>query len=307
MTVPPKKPLTTTKAQSGADVIKPVAPPPFQIKSKAEREKTRWVKILVYADFGIGKTYLAGTASSVSAMNDVIAVSAEAGELTWDSDDSGKHKFENIDSIRVTDYKTVARIYEYLKLHCDLRDDPSPEALDKLIKLQSKFTGRPIEEGGAPRRYRTVIIDSLTEVESYCMMQLLNISDKTGLQDEVQTAEWSEYKKQHSMVQRLVRAYRDLPMHVIFVCSRSYIQDDQKRMIFSPAMTGKLSNQIQGFMDIVGYLTSIQGEDGKTVRRLHVQPVGRYAAKCRLSNYRKPYWDDPTMAEILKDVGMLGK
>jgi len=287
-------------------VIKPTAAPAFKIKSKEDREAARYVKVLVYADFGIGKTYFAGTAANVPQMNDVLAIAAESGDLTWDTDDSGQNNFENIDSVQVYDYKTVVKVFDFLKLHCLYRDDPSPEAVAKLIDLQSKFTGVPVEEIKEPKRYRTCIIDSLTEVETYCMMQLLNITDKTSLSDESQTAEWAEYKKQHTMVQRLVRAYRDLPMHVIFVCSRTYVQDETKRFLYSPAMTGKLSSQIQGFMDIVGYLITVPAEDGKSLtRRLMVQPTGKFAAKCRLSNFRKPYWDNPSMAGILKDVGML--
>lgn len=287
-------------------VIKPEAAPAFKIKTRDDRVAARYVKFLIYADYGVGKTYLAGTAANVPQMNDILAVSAESGDLTWDTDDSGKNQFEKIDSISVTDYKTAVKIFDFLKLHCKYRDVETPEANDELVKLQAKFMGMKPEDIKVPRRYRTVIIDSLTEIEIYCMMQLLNVTDKTSLADEAQTAEWAEYKKQHTMVQRLVRAYRDLPMNVIFVCSRTYVQDETKRFLYSPAMTGKLASQIQGFMDIVGYLVTVPHEDGKSLlRRLHVQPTGKFAAKCRLSNYRKPFWDDPTMAGILKDVGML--
>lgn len=294
---------TTGNYKAEGEVVKPVAPPPFRIRSKQERQESKYLKILIYADFGVGKTWLAGTAADVPKMNDVLCVSAESGELTWDSDTTGK--FDNIDTIDAKDYKTVAKTFDFLKLHCQLRDEGTPESLDKLKRLQAKFTGQSVEEIETPRKYNTVIIDSLTEVEAYCMMQLLNISDKLGLDQESQTAEWAEYKKQHTMVQRLVRAYRDLPMHVIFVCARAYVQDDQKRMLFSPQMTGKLSSQIQGFMDIVGYLTTYAKDNGDLGRKMFVQPTGKFAAKNRLSSYRKPSFDDPTMASILKEVGML--
>lgn len=297
---PAKPAVPPTGAHKAPDeVVKPKVAPPFKIRSKSERQESKYIKILIYADFGVGKTWLAGTAAEVKQMQNVLCVSAESGELTWDSDNTGR--FDRIDSIETKDYKTVAKVFDYLKLHCQLRDAGDTE---KLIKLQANMTGQPVEEITEPTIYNTVIIDSLTEVEQYCMMQLLNVSDKLGLDQESQTAEWAEYKKQHTMVQRLVRAYRDLPMNVIFVCSRAYIQDDQKRMIFSPQMTGKLSGQIQGFMDIVGYLVTFADDKGDLGRRLHVQPTGKFAAKNRLSSYRKPFFDNPTMASILKDVGM---
>ena len=278
-------------------IAQPTKAPPFKIKNREMREQERYLKMLVYGDFGVGKTFLAGTAADVTEMNDVLMISAESGELTIDSTDD--HGFENIDTIDVTDFKQSAKVYDFLKLHCQYRDEGNEE---KLQALQDQLMG----EGAPLRKYRTVIIDSLTELEVYCMNQLLGISDKTGLDDETQSAEWSEYKKQFHMVQRLVRAYRDLPIHVIIVCARSYIQDEQKKMIFAPNLTGKLSGAVQGFMDIVGYLViGAAAEDGSIPRRMFVQPVGRYAAKNRWSSYKKAHFDNPTMRSILTAVGML--
>jgi len=259
---------------------------------------------LVYGDFGVGKTWLWGTAAAVPEMRDVLMISAEAGELTLNDPDN-KVPFHLIDPVRVGDYKTVARIYDFLKIHCLLRDKEDEESKERLVKLQ-KLVMPNMAENERIRRYRTVIVDSLTEVESYCMAQLLGINDTTKMDEEVQGAEWSEYKKQHQMVQRMIRNFRDLPMHVLFTASRAYVQDEMKRHIYSPMMTGKLSSQIQGFMDVVGYLVIGQGEEGQPApRRLYVQPGARYAAKSRFSRYRGTFFDNPTMAGILHDVGLL--
>ncbi|KKL66145.1 hypothetical protein LCGC14_2147940, partial [marine sediment metagenome] len=117
----------------------------------------------------------------------------------------------------------------------------------------------------------------------------------------------AEYKRNHSMVSRLVRNLRDLPMHVLMTCARQYVQDDQKRFNYSPQMTGKLAGQVQGFMDLVGYYVLATGtEDEVLRRRLYVQPVGRFAAKCRFTSYKGNYFDNPTIGMILKDVGLPG-
>lgn len=280
--------------------------PPFQIKSRAKREESRFLKICVYSDFGVGKTYLAGTAAEVEDMRDVLLVAAESGELTLDSDTSPMAKyFEQIDSIEVKTFIKAAQVYDYLKLHCQYRDEGN---IEKLKMLQARMTGQSVEDIADEdvRKYRTVIIDSLTEIEAYCMNQLLGISDSTGLQEETQSAEWGEYKKQFHMVQRLVRAFRDLPMHVIFTASRQYTQDEQKRMIFTLNLTGKLAGQVQGFMDIVGYLVTGAADDkGHIPRRMYIQPAGRYNAKSRFSSFKEPHMDNPTMKSILTQVGLL--
>ena len=220
--------------------------------------------------------------------------------------------FKYIDRIRVTNYFTLGRVQEFLKLHCRLREEGDD---DKLREIEAKLRGIDPEDIETPRRYKTVILDSLTEAEVFCMYQLLGINDTTKIDDEVASAEWAEYKKQHSMVARLVRAYRDLPMNVLMTCARSYTQDEQKRFNYSPQMTGKLASQVQGFVDMVGYLTSgavaaVEGGETneKTIgRRMYVQPVGRFAAKNRFSMFKGTYFDNPTMETIFRSVGLLPK
>ncbi len=293
---------TTTPPAAGKPALTPQRPPSFKIESHQTR--TRYLKLLIYGDYGVGKTYLGGTASAVDSMRDVILLNAESGDLTLEVDaDDDPYNFLDIDSVLVQDYRRVARVYEFLKLHCKLRDDGNDE---ELIKLEARLKGVEPDEIVEPKHYQTVIIDSLTEVESYCMNQLLGIGDNTKLDDEVATAEWAEYKRNHSMMQRLVRDFRNLPMHVIVTCARQYVQDEHKRFNYSPQMTGKLAGQIQGFMDLVGYYVLGQvSEDGKIPRRLYVQPTGRFAAKCRFTAFKRGFFDDPTVGKILTDVGLL--
>ena len=305
-------PVTDPKPQSSVPSPTSPAKPSFTIPVR--RANLPWFKGLVYGDYGAGKTWLWGTAAAVPEMRDVLMISAEAGDLTL-FDPENKIPFHLVDPIKVTDFKTVARIYDFLKLHCQLRTtiEQSPpgsveskDTFERLVRLQ-KVVMPDMEEGTRIRQYRTVIIDSLTEVEAYCMAQLLGINDATRMDEEDQGAEWAEYKKQHQMVQRMIRNFRDLPMHVLFTASRAYVQDEMKRHIYSPMMTGKLSAQVQGFMDMVGYLVvgQSEAEDKPLPRRLYVQPNPRFAAKSRFSAYRGAHFDNPTMEKILRDVGLM--
>ena len=276
------------------EIVTPKKAPLFRITTPTH--KKRYLKLMTYGDFGTGKTTLAGSASLVEQMKDVIFIDAESGDLSLT-------EFPAIDSIPVNTFKQVARIQEFLKVHCRYRDEGN---IEKLKELEERLRGEPIS--GAPREYRTVVIDSLSEVESYCMAQLLGITDSTRLDEEVQGAEWPEYKKNHSMVQRLVRAFRDLPMNVIFICSQSYVQDENKKQKFAPQMTGKLATQVQGFMDMVGYLVvAPANEEGVQARRLYVQPsgVGKYAAKNRFAAFKGNHIDNPTMQSILTAVKLI--
>lgn len=286
-------------------VQRPIKPVGFTIQSRESRTETRFLKLLVYGDYGVGKTYLAGTAADVADMQNVILLSAESGELTLDSTD--KHNFDSIDSIKVTGFMQASKIHGYLFSHCQARDAGNT---DRLKALQAEVSGVDVADIADEdvKVYRTVVIDSLTELEQYCMMQLLGIDEKSSWETSGKSAEWSEYKKQYNMMTRLVRAYRDLSMHVIFLCSRKYTTDDSNRQLFQPQLTGKLAGAVQGFVDIVGYLEcKIEIVEGKSrfIRALNVQPIDRYAAKCRFSNYTKSKFIDPTLKNILTAVGLI--
>lgn len=271
-------------------------PPLFRIDTVQRRE--RYLKLLIYGNYGVGKTTLACTAAEVPSMQDVLIINAEAGDLSVAD-------FEGLDEVTVQDFRTLGRINEYLKQHCRARDEGD---VDFLKESEAKLRGVEPSEIEEPRQYRTVIIDSLTELEAYCFNQLLGITDTTRLDEESQSAEWAEYKKNHTMMLRVVRAFRDLPMHVIFTAAEQFQQDETKRYKYSPDLTGKLSKKIQGFMDMVGYYAV--GQDGESIlRRLYVSPSpkGKYDAKHRYQAFKGDYFDQPTIKKILVQTKLADK
>lgn len=295
------KPQVTSKSVAGngngnseqkkQETIRPTEAPPFTLE--APHTRRRHLKLLIYGNYGTGKTTLAGSAADVPSMQDVLVINAESGDLALTPFQ------DRIDTIQVTEYKRMSKIRDFLLAHCKARDAGD---IDKLKEMESKLRGYEVD---IPKQYNTVIIDSLSEVEQYCMNQLLGITDTTKLDEEVQSAEWSEYKRNHSMIQRLVRAFRDLPMNVIYVCAEQYNQDETKKFKYSPALTGKLSKNVQGFMDMVGYLAIGQPkDDGSVPRRLYVLPTGKYDAKHRYANFKGSFFEDPTMQSILDQVGL---
>ncbi len=309
---------STTTRETTRPKVTPVRPPAFKIETV--HKKHRYLKLLVYGDFGCGKTWLVSTSADIDGMRDVLMIDAEAGDLTL-AGDEGKHRFGDIDTVRVTNYKEVSAVVDFLKTHCRLRVEieegeyggkdlvPGESAFDKLRALEARFKGVEVSEVKEPRMYRTVIVDSLAEVESFCMYQLLGITELTGLDEEVAAEEWSEYKKLNSMIQRMIRGLRNLPMHMLMTCPSKYMQDEKKRMLYTPAMTGQLSRKVQGFMDVVGYL--VQGvpesEEAPIPRTLYVQPVKgqRFAAKCRFSTFKGSFFNNTTMGKILETVGLI--
>jgi hypothetical protein len=158
-----------------------------------------------------------------------------------------------------------------------------------------------------PKKFRTVITDSLTEAQKYCMYQVLGINPLIQKIDaEPDSAEWKDWGKSREMIQFLIRRYRDLPMHSWFICGRDIEQDNLKKFHYYPLLPGKLAEDVRGLVDIVGYLEKIPQEGGHVIRRLYLEG-GFYgssyiAAKHRFGSNLKGLWvDNPTM-QILFDL-----
>lgn len=265
----------------------PVKPQPaFRIVTPKRAD--RQLKLLVYGDYGTGKTTLAASADDLPGMRDVLILDAEAGDLSLTDR-------PRVDRIGVSSFRQLQVIFDFLKLHCRFREEGDE---DSLRKLDEKFRG---EGQGIARKYNTVIIDSLTEFHKYAMyqaqgIQLGNIrldadSEQPGFQ------EWGESSRK---IENMVREFRNLPMHVVFIASERTVEDERKVQIKRPNLPGKLAIDVQGFMDVVGFLAMSTSGDGNVLRRLFLEPGRTYSAKNRFVGSKVTHLDNPTMADLVK-------
>lgn len=271
---------------------KPVASPTPITAFQITQPETgpNWIKALIYGPYGAGKTTFAASAAEVPAMQRVLFVDAESGSMSLSGMD--------IDVVRINKYSQLARIYEFLRLHCRWRDSGET---DKLRQLEERFRG-PIPSGVEPKQYNTVVIDSLTEVQKYCMYSLLNIeftTENIKLDNVVDTPQFKEWGESAEMIRLLIRSFRDLPMHVIFVCSEQE-KDDENRVIRRPNLPGKLAGESQGFFDVVGYLRSAVTNEGEVARRLYLRAGPNFVAKHRFRGVDAAHLDNPTMTSLLE-------
>jgi len=176
---------------------------PLFVMRSIENVET-YQNILIYGKFGTGKTYLAGTAALVPEMCDVLYISLEGGEKTL-KEIVRMCKANNIDAQRimvipVTSYKQYAYVYEFLKIHLKARDNNDD---DTLRKLEAQVKNLPMEIRSDPKKlaeaipkplkFKTVISDSLTEAQKYCMYQLLGIDPlRQKIDAEPDSAEWKD-------------------------------------------------------------------------------------------------------------------
>ncbi len=231
-------------------------------------------------------------------MRDVIVLDAESGDTSLE-DRPG------LTTVRITNYRQFARVHEFLRLHCRYRD---ADDIEKMCELEEKFRNAGIDEDDPEyyvvdesnyKIFNTVVIDTLTEVQKYCMYQLLGVTvGDYALDMEPTSPEWDEWGKSAEMIRLLVRSFRDLPMHVIFVASEAE-KEVGKMTLRRPNLPGKLASEVQGFVDFVGYLTVTPGEGDKIIRRLYLRPGRTFQAKIRLPGNTTQYLGDPDIKSLL--------
>lgn len=293
---------------AGGSVVKaPVLP--FRIGGLDS--SSQWLKALFYAKYGMGKTYLASTAALVPEMGDILWIDAEKGLMTL----RGLPWANQIDFIECLSMTALTAIHQFLIAHVKARDTNDIATLKKYEAMLKSTPDNPLtpDDIVEPKRYHTVVVDSFTEVDKLHYAGLLGVNDNTRLDEELMKGEWDHYNQNLNKMLLFARIFRNLPMHVIFLCAEDWVEDQQKRKKFLPMMTGKLRTTVQGIFDIVGYMAPVTievlGPDGKTpaqqeVRRLFIVPSNMWDAKNRISSYKGKWFDNPTMKDIMQAIGL---
>ena len=247
----------------------------------------RWLNLLAYGTPGAGKTRLLASACEEESMVDVLFVDVEAGDETL-------VEFEDNEQLvvaRCTSQAAISDLYKFLAQHCKAREE---EKWDDLKKLNEAAGIDP------ERIFRTVCLDSLTEINVHIMYLIQGIKadtfETTDLDREADLAEFKEWNIASEMTRLTVRAFRNLPIHVLIACGAA----DGKIKDLEPDLPGKLARAIQGFVDVVGYLeVGKPSADADEVHRLFLTPSTKRDAKSRLVNLKDPYLDNPDMKMII--------
>ena len=134
-----------------------------------------WLNGAVYSKFGVGKTFLMGTSTDVDAMNEVLYINVDFGSKGLPSNFTG-------DIYDVTNYKEYADVYEFAKAYAVARDSDN---VLKMRQLEARLFEEPLEAIEEPKRYKTIIIDDLSDIQRLNKYMLIGIDTKTTKLDEI--------------------------------------------------------------------------------------------------------------------------
>ncbi len=209
-------------------------------------ESIKWLNLLIYGDPGVGKTTFCGTAMDHPDTFPMLVLDVEGGSVTL-------RNRPNIDVIQVRTIKQVSDAYNTL-----------------------------FSQESCP--YRTVILDSLTELQKLDMRTVMQqrFNDKPDSTD-IDVPDQRAWGKSGERMRMIVRAYRDLPCNVIMTALATHEKDDKTgSTCYYPSLPGKLRNEVPGFFDIVGYMRAVDsgGDEGIT-RTMQTVKTEKVIAKDR--------------------------
>lgn len=173
--------------------------------------------MLVYGESGVGKTTLAGSADLIPEMRKILVLDIEGGLL------SIKNRYPNVESVRIKTWDDMQRVYDTL------------------------YAG---DHG-----YNTVIVDSLTEAQKMSMDRVMRRLVEEHEERDADVPGIREWNINIEQTRKFVRSLRDLPLNTIFTALPR--TDKNQRTGASrtkPSLSGKVADEVAGFLDIVAYL-----------------------------------------------------
>lgn len=224
----------------------------------------RFVKALIFGPSGQGKTHLLGTAQADERTSPMLLLDFEGGHETL----AGLE----IDVIEIRSWNDYSEAYELLSSN-----------------------GHP---------YKSVGIDSVSETHVWALLTILKEQaprrEGSSHRDPDQL-EQADYGKASTQLRRLLREFRDLPMHVFYTATAKEVEERGAGRIMKPALAGQMADDVVALMSVSGYLAIAEDDEGDTQRELVLHSEPKFRTKVRVP------WDqeapetlpDPSIAMLM--------
>lgn len=241
-------------------------------KKKASDDDGDRIKKLVYAPPNAGKTVFVGTAALDERTAPIAMIDFEGG----------------LKSIRGLPGQGT----DWIPIRCHDWDDFS-DAYERV---------RVNDEG-----FKSTSIDSLSEIHNYALESILADAVERGSRkpENADLVEQQDYGKALIQMRRLVREFRDLPIHFFCTAHAKEYTDAREGLLNIPNLYGKAANEIPGLLETVGYLAIMQDEDGQEYRSMLYRNYPKIRTKVRTpwGVVAPEEIDNPTVSKVLDALG----
>lgn len=150
--------------------------------------------------------------------------------------------------------------------------------------------------------YQSVGIDSVSETHIFALLAQLSMRERKI----ADLLEQGDYGVVLVQMRKLLRKYRDLPMHVFATALDKSELDPRDGTVKKPALSGSLADEAPGIFEVVSYMSTEILDDGYLHRILLLHNYPKMRTKIRMPiGYAAPSEIvDPTITALL-DVLMI--
>lgn len=152
-----------------------------------------------------------------------------------------------------------------------------------------------------PDSWAGIVWDSVTEIYQILLGDVVGFAiekaDKAGKERDPDLIEIGDYGVMTVQMRNLIRKYRDLPCHFGMSALSKREQDNDGTVIYQPAVTAKLQNDLIGWVDVV-CVTSVGQVEGVEEYRGLLRPIGKFRGKDRFKMTPRRLID-PTFTRLL--------
>ena len=233
-------------------------------------DERRFVKCLIFSPAGHGKTYLLGTAQDDPRTDPMLLLDFEGGEETLAGLD--------IDVAPIRCWEDYNEVFEALA-----NEEPWT------------IPGSSLKEG---EFYKSLGIDSISETHIWGL--LTRIEEKGPSRNDPDLVEQGDYGVVGTQMRRLLREFRDLPLHVFYTASAKDDEEKGVGKIKVPGLAGQQSSEVVHLVSVCCYLAKGEDEEGEELRVLLFNEKG-YRTKVR-TKWKAPApdpIDNPTITALL--------
>ena len=140
--------------------------------------------------------------------------------------------------------------------------------------------------------FESVVLDSISEIAEVVLAHEKKVN-KDGR---------AAYGEMDVQLSEIIRAFRDLQLHVLMTAKLEKQQDEMGRMLYFPSLPGnKTAQKLPYFFDEVLALRVEKDDQGNTQRALMCDSDGLWLAKDRSGKLEQ--WEAPDLGEIIKKIG----
>lgn len=155
------------------------------------------------------------------------------------------------------------------------------------------------EEGH--KEYDVVTVDNISETQKLYLYAAKEAAIKRGAKSDPLVPDPSEYLRAQLAIVKCVKAFHDLPMHVVWTAHQKGWEDEYGEPFYSMVLQGgkgEIAQTVLGYMNVNLFIEKREGKNDEEIRRFWATYHGPYRGKDRTQSIGR-FKDNLTWPQLL--------